>query len=354
MKILQVCAYAAPYEGNFIKSLKALGDALEERGHEMLYAFPETAFDIPWCQELSKLAKVYFLPLAKARIRPSTYLALRKIYQENPTIRIVHSHFELYDVPVNLSFPKHVKIFWHLHDALEMYSDCKNRLIHKLQYGWFHSKTELLSVSQKNMDYVLKCGFPQKQAQYIPNGLDIERLQQITTPNTERKYDFLMFGWEYERKGVDLCCQAVKKLNRGIRVAVVGTEQTEKKIHDQIGKFQNVEVISPQPDINALYCQTKCFLHISRAEGLSYALLEAVYVGLPVVSSDIPENLFAREFPTVRFVKNEDIDSIAEAMSEIMVSSEISKESVMKSRLLIEQKYSKSHWVEKVLDQYEL
>ena len=169
MKILQVCAYAAPYEGNFIKSLKALGEALEEHGHEMLYAFPEAAREIPWCQDLSKHVKVYYLPLAKARIRPSTYLALRKIYQENPTIGIVHSHFELYDVPVNWIFPKHVKIFWHLHDALEMYSDFKNRLMHKLQYGWFHGKAELLSVSKKNMDYVLKCGFPPKQIQYIPS-----------------------------------------------------------------------------------------------------------------------------------------------------------------------------------------
>ena len=31
MTILQVCAYAAPYEGNFIKSLKALGKVYEEK-----------------------------------------------------------------------------------------------------------------------------------------------------------------------------------------------------------------------------------------------------------------------------------------------------------------------------------
>ena len=46
MTILQVCAYAAPYEGNFIKSLKALGKVYEEKGDKMVYAFPESARNI--------------------------------------------------------------------------------------------------------------------------------------------------------------------------------------------------------------------------------------------------------------------------------------------------------------------
>lgn len=354
MKILQVCAYAAPYEGNFIKSLKALGEALEERGHEMLYAFPETAKNIPWCQELAKQAKVYFLPLAKARIRPSTYLTLRRIYRENPTIGIVHSHFELYDVPVTWSFPGKVKIFWHLHDALEMYSDLKNRLVHKLQYGWFHGRAVLLSVSQKHMTYVLKCGFPSAKAKYLPNGLDIERINRVEKPVAERKFDFLIFGWEYERKGVDLCCRAVRELKCPVRVAVIGTAETASKIASQMGNVDGVEVIPPQADINVLYNQAKCFLHISRAEGLSYALLEVVYAGLPVICSDIPENLFADKFPSVRFVKNGDASSISAAMSEVMNSPELPETIVTASRQLIEQEYSISCWVNNMLRQYGL
>ena len=72
MTVLQVCAYAAPYEGNFIASLKKLGEALKSRGHKMIYAFPENAREKEWCQKLSGETKVYFLPLAKARIKPST------------------------------------------------------------------------------------------------------------------------------------------------------------------------------------------------------------------------------------------------------------------------------------------
>jgi hypothetical protein len=52
MKILQVCAYAAPYEGNFIKSLLALESHLTAAGHEVVYAFPESAASIEWCKEI--------------------------------------------------------------------------------------------------------------------------------------------------------------------------------------------------------------------------------------------------------------------------------------------------------------
>ena len=260
----------------------------------------------------------------------------------------------MYDIPVNWSFPEKIRIFWHLHDAIEMYSDFKNRLIHKIQYGWFHGKTILLSVSQKHKDYVLKCGFPSKQAYYLPNGVDIDRIRLVEVPVDERKYDFLIFGWEYERKGVDLCCQAVKKLNRPIHVAVVGTKETSDLIRKDFEDIHGVEVIPPQADINSLYNQTKCFLHISRAEGLSYALLEAVYAGLPVISSDIQENLFAKVFPTVHFVKNEDVSSIVKAMSDILLVSLIPSEAYLQSRCMIEKDYSISNWVTKLLERYAL
>ena len=55
----RVCAYAAPYEGNFIKSLKVLGNVYKEKGDKMVYAFPESARNILWCKELEKHTDVY-------------------------------------------------------------------------------------------------------------------------------------------------------------------------------------------------------------------------------------------------------------------------------------------------------
>lgn len=352
MTVLQVCAYAAPYEGNFIKSLKALGASLKKQNIKMIYAFPENARNIDWVQTLSQEADVYFLPLAKARIKPKTYADLERIYKKYPDIQIVHSHFELYDVPVALTAPKHVKVFWHLHDALEIYNSLCHRIVHKIQYGALHRSATLLSVSEKHMNYVLRCGFPKSQAVFLPNGLDVDRIRMDNAAMADREYDFLIFGWEFERKGVDLCIEAVTKYHLDCKIAVVGASNTVDIIRNRFGDVHQIEVIEPVSDINTLYSNAKCFLHISRAEGLSYALLEAVYAGLPVICSDISENRFAGRFPTVNMVKNEDVDSIADAMKKQLSKPFLNTESIRISRGMIDAEYSVNCWVRKTLEQY--
>lgn len=353
MTILQVCAYAAPYEGNFIKSLKALGEVYEKKGDKMIYAFPESAKNISWCKELEKQTDVYYLPLAKARIKAKTYTLLKEIYSKYKDLKIIHSHFELYDVPVVLTAPQNTKVFWHLHDALQGYTGIKNRLVHKVQYGLCHKNAILLSVSQKHMEYVLEKGFPKKNARYIPNGLDINRIELVSTPLEKREFDFLIFGWEFERKGVDLCVEAVKKIDHNLKVAVVGSTNTENIIRERYGEVSGLEIIEPVADINELYKKSKCFLHISRAEGLSYALLEAVYAGLQVICSDINENRFAEKFPTVEMVASENIVQIAEKMEDVLNGKVYSEEMIEKSRNIIDEEYSISCWVKNMLKQYE-
>lgn len=350
MKVLQVCAYAPPYEGNFIKSLKTLGAKLAENGHGMIYALPESAKDITWCKALAEEATVYFLPLSKARIRPRTYRELRRIFRENPDIAIAHSHFELYDIPVTMTAPKHVKVFWHLHDAISVYTDLRNRMICKIQYGLMHKSSVLLSVSKKHMAYVLRLGFPTAQARYVPNGLDTDRILLVTSPCAARPYDFLIFGWDFERKGVDLGIRAIKQLPENVRMGVVGDANTPRRIAEAFDEAEGVEVLEPVADINVLYDKSKCFLHISRAEGLSYALLEAVYAGLPVICSDIEENRFAERFPTVHMVRNENVEEIRDAMKQRLLAGACTREQVLQSRRLIEEGYSIHRWVKDIID----
>lgn len=352
MTILQVCAYAAPYEGNFITSLKALAKKAAEKGHQTIYAFPETAREKEWCKALGEQTKVYFLPLAKARIKPATYSSLKNIYKENPDIAIVHCHFELYDIPVVMTAKKNMKVFWHLHDAIGNIQDFHNRLMYKLQYKWLHKKAILLSVSEKHRDYTIELGFPKEQAYYVPNGLNTDAIKAVETEYSQRKNDFLMFGWLYKIKGVDLCVQAQNALGGKYRVCIVGKDDTLEKIENEFGKVENLQVIPAVTDVNVLYQNAKCFLHISRAEGLSYALLEAIYAGLPIVCSNIKENMFAQQFPTVRMVENENVQSIADGMAFVMEKGAPTPEEIATARKIIDEQYSIACWTNTVLGYY--
>ena len=86
---------------------------------------------------------------------------------------------------------------------------------------------------------------------------------------------------------------------------------------------------------------------------MSYALLEAIYAGLPVICSDIKENKFAKVFPTVKMVKNEDVNDIYRKMQEIIEKNDFSEEDVLKSREIIDNQYSISCWVKNMVKQYD-
>lgn len=348
MKILQICAYSAPYPGNFMKSLLALENEAKNEGYTTLYCFPEKNKELDWCIELEKTNKVYYLPLRHARILPQTYWKLHKIFKDNPDICYAHSHFELYDNPLIITAPKHVKVFWHLHDAIGNYLHGIYKYVWKLHYSLFSRRAYLLSVSQKHKKVVINLGFPESRAFYIPNAIDTERIN-LVNPSRETKHDLIIFGWDYYRKGVDLAVSAVRKTDYRFTLGIVGGTNLSSNEGDY-GKIYNVK---PSSDINQVFASAKCFLHISRAEGLSYALLEALYSGLPVIVSDIEENLIAKDFPTAIIVKNESILEIANTLIELDKKNfKLSQHDIQETRMRIDKQYSIKLWAKKVLNAY--
>ena len=171
MTVLQVCAFGAEQPGNFIASLEALERALANKGVQTIYAFVERAADRAWCKEIAKRTKVYFLPEAKARILPKTYQVIRRIYEEN-SVDVLHTHFELYDIPATVTAPKNVKVFWHLHDPIVPGNGLRSTLW-KLQYGHVGKRATLLSVADYYRNVAVSLGFPKEQTELILNGIDL-------------------------------------------------------------------------------------------------------------------------------------------------------------------------------------
>ena len=357
--ILQVCAFGAPNPGNFIASLSALEDKLKEKGFETIYAFAETAKDKEWCMKLAKDHRIYFLPVAKARILPKTYRMLRKIYKEND-ISIVHSHFELYDIPVTVTAPNHVKIFWHLHDPLPDKLVGTRGILTRIQYGIVGKRATLLSVSEYYRKQIIKLGFPEKQSVTILNGISLDRIKFVPVEQQEKKYTFLTFCWDYFRKGTDLILNACDRLYEEgyqFKILLNGNEQSwsyVKEHYQQEDIPAYIECGGSVKDVNILYADTKAFIQASRRETFSYAVCEAVYAGLPVITSDIPGLEWTHEIPTVLFFKREDADGLYECMKKIVSQTGVfDNREINYSRKLITEKFSLGIWCEKVIKMYE-
>ena len=354
MTVLQVCAFAAEYPGNFIAALIELEEELLQKGIKTIYAFPQRASGMVWCQELCSRTKVYFLPEANARILPQTYKAFRTIFSQN-SIDIVHSHFELYDIPATIMAPNSAKIFWHLHDPIgdgfEKVGFARQFLT-KVQYGCVGKKATLLTVSEKHGAFAASIGFPKDQIIYFPNGINTDKIKQVPSRNSREEKIFLLLGWDVYRKGVDVLVDAASLINRSdYSVYVVGMDKCEEYLKHN--PRHTVSFLRPVTDINTLFEDSLAFLHISRAEGQSYALLEAIYAGLPVICSDISENLFAKQFTNISWVEVGNASDLAKKMTSFLTAEKVSNEAeIASNQKIIDEKYSIHAWVKKTVSLY--
>lgn len=355
MTILQACTYAADYGGNFIASLELLEVEMRKRGYQTVYAFPDAAKTKPWCVQIQQRTKVYFLPQAKARILPKTYRIFRRIYREN-NISIVHTHFELYDIPATVTAPQKTKIFWHLHDPIVPQKTGLHAGLWKAQYGIVGKKANLLAVADHYRNLVVDLGFPREKTQVILNGINLDRIPAVD-PERKTEVDFLTFGWDFERKGGDLILDACQKLEQDgykFRLLFNGNAHTWPMVEEYLHGRNPAWLIlgDPVENVGQLFTASRVFIQASRRETFSYAVCEAAYAGLPVISSNIEGLEWARALPTVTFFEFENKDQLYQLMKSFLDGSANRIAGVTQSRQIILNGYSLQVWAQNIIKAY--
>ena len=108
----------------------------------------------------------------------------------------------------------------------------------------------------------------------------------------------------------------------------------------------------PVKEISTLFEKSKVFVQASRKETFSYAVCEAAYAGLPIISSDIDGLEWAHELPSVLFFENENEDSLYQLMKNQLNGYTINQETLNKSKQIVIDRYSLQVWVSNILNQY--
>ncbi len=350
MNILQVCAYAAKYGGNFIASLMALEEDLKKKGHNVSYLFPESARKYKWCKDIEKEHRVFYCGINRFSVK--TFLKIRCAMKN---MDIVHSHFELYDMLVSLAAKKKQRIVWHLHDSFDENLDYVHRIINRLQYRMLSKNILLVSPNEYYANYVVKLGFPERNIRLAENCIDLTRLKQ--TKKSTVCYDFLVFGGFYYIKGLDIlldACRILKSQNKEFLVGIVGYHDTWEWINMNYSDVKSkLYLIEPTEEIVTLYDSTKVFLSTSRRECFSYALLEALSLGKPVIISDIPGNSWASKYETVFKFENENAEELARRMIYFIENNyEIDDELLSKTGKEVRKRYSIDNWIKKIEEVY--
>lgn len=376
--VLYICQYAAPYEGNFILSLKKMESVLlNNYQSKVVYVFPEKVKVKNWMMSFLKTHQVHFL-----QNEPEFCVKeLIKIFEEEHP-HLIHTHFDGYDIPVVKAFniyklnnKDNVEIVWHLHDHLSyqknLLKKCYQYYCFWKHYCYYGKDVSVIAVSIEVLRFVdsyrRKMIFPSsichssyKRKIVIPNGIDLSRIGDVSQGFGKLDvFTFLAYGGRNVSKRIDLLIKACLLLEaKGIIFKVILTKGTDTEdIVDQFFKGDNpkwLDLIDQTENIIDLFKNSSCFVSTSVAETFSYAIAEVSIWGLPVIQSDIEGTSWNVGNPSCFVFKSLDVEDLARKMELVMNLDFVKlRKDCYTSRQNNLKNYTIGSWSQKILSFYE-
>lgn len=302
MKIIHLAPYASPYPGSFIPMLTAVRDGAIERGWSFEAIFPTSAAARPWLASMRADGTTIRIAPDVGQRAFATWLAAVVDEADRPTV--LHTHFTGFDMPAAVVARRRpgVRVVWHLHTRLESGLLVTGR--NAIRFGLVGRHVDaILCVSADLRDAARRRLAPADRLVLFTNAIDLQQFRRAQPDERARARSQLdapvggpllvHFGWDWERKGGDLFLEAVAALSRdGLDVAAlcVGGGEPARRTCARLGLEGRVLVADPREDVQTFYAAADIFISSSRAEGMPFAVLEALASGTPVVASAIPSH----------------------------------------------------------------
>jgi glycosyltransferase involved in cell wall biosynthesis len=232
--------------------------------------------------------------------------------------------------------------------SIKSYESYPQRLMQRL----LHSFRHIITVSQNLKDKtVFGYGVPSERVTYIPNGVDVTQFKPFSKSEARHRLGLdqntcyaIFVGSFIHRKGPLRVLEAVRNYKIPIKLIFVGRGDLElsgpEVVFKGTVKHQEMPLYLAAADV---------FVLPTLAEGMSNAILEAMAVGLPIVTSDLD---FNREFlspETAMLVDPLNTESIAKAI--LAIQQEPSRQQALsEAALTLSSSYSIQNRAKKIHD----
>ena len=189
---------------------------------------------------------------------------------------------------------------------------------------YYRTCRHLIGNTQDIVDHLVKKGWPQDRAHYLPNFVSEERAKAIPrkalyTPNNA--YLVLALGRLHENKAFDTLLRAIARVsNVYLWLAGEGPEKEAlQKLAEELGVKPRVRFLGWREDAPALFAAADLFVCPSRHEPLGNVVLEAWAQGVPVVAADsLGPGMLIRPMETGVLVPVDDADALAKGIRAVM------------------------------------
>jgi glycosyltransferase involved in cell wall biosynthesis len=366
MRVIHVADYGGPYAGSFVPMLRAVAAAVRDRGGTVEMAFTPVARDRPWLAELEADGiPVSFAPSGDRRARGRF---LDELAGRSPEPAVLHTHFTSFDLPAVRAARNRggTAVFWHVHTRLRHERAVRAR--NAVKFGLAGRRVNgILCVAPEIAAAVQARHAPRDRVMLVPNAIDLARFPprgRARTAEGRRRLGLrgdstvlLHFGWDWDVKGGDLFVAAVQRLAaEGPLVALtVGGGAAAEASRRRAGLGRDVlRVVEPIEDVTSLYAAADVFVATSRAEGMPFAVAEALASGLPVVATDIAgHSHLAHEAGNVRLTLQEPEEVAAAIRRALGTESSLAQAMGARARERVAHQMDLGAWSKRVVALYE-
>jgi glycosyltransferase involved in cell wall biosynthesis len=360
--VLQFLCFNSPYGGSFFQSLLMLEQKLNQNDINMVYLFHIDTSHYEWIQNLIKQGKkIYFL---SGNFSKDIFFIRDLLVKHD--IKYIHAHFAglkylfLLNVASKL-YSKQTFIVRHLrnHDKPRgFFGESLRKMLNKVDL--YIGCSESVAV-----EYKKNFKIEDSKITHVTNAINFNRLNKfdrLDRSDYQIGADtkaFLLFGFDYYRKGVDVVLEAMDGLvKEGHDVCLLlslstNKEAIESRIKDRFSKMPDwLRILSPREDIASYYILSNYFISASREEGFCNSLVEAAYCERPIISSDIPGQGSLNIPHTYKFT-SENIVELKDAMIALMSLTETQKNWIVaEQKEYVIKNFDLETWAEQITDVY--
>jgi len=159
------------------------------------------------------------------------------------------------------------------------------------------SSGRMIAVSELTKNSLLRIGLQNKIIKLIPNGVSYSSIKNVT--KVKETTDVIFAGRLIKEKGVHILIEAIGILNQmkpDIRCLIIGNGPEKEELYELVAKKElhnNIKFKGFLENFNSLIAymkSSKAFVLPSKREGFGIVAIEANACGIPVITTNHPQN----------------------------------------------------------------
>lgn len=362
MKILQISQYFPPHFGGQEMYVLQLSKKLKEDGNDVT-VYTSKHGKIPSFEKIDGLNIVRFSMLFNPLNNPICpgFLNILKnlknfdiihVHNDNAFVTLVTCFLNLYiKKPIVLTCHGQLIFGSFLKDYIgKLYGVTIGKLLFKMV-------DVVVANSEGDKEYIVSLNIDPRKIVVLSNAINMEHMDNLykreieSIKMTQAKYKdkniILFVGTLIKRKGIDNLLRSiskVRKVNKNVLLFIIGDGKYRKDAELLAKKLNIDEYVTffgrvSEGQLITAYNSSSIFVLPSLSEVCPTVILEAMYSGLPVITTDIPGiNDHFRNFAELIPIKND--KELTKAIINLLNDENLRQSFDKKGRALVKEKYT--------------